>query len=149
MRQSSEFVKILKKFGIKESYAEKFGFVESKKNIRITSKEYLKEAHLLGAISGIRIFRKGALLNPSSNFVFVFNGKIRKRRIKLSFKELKEFFENGKLWKKTKLRGYVFILYQGKIIALGFSRENEIECFMPKDFRKKALEILKEEHLQK
>ncbi len=133
----------MREFGIEKSYVENFEFVESKKYVRITSKDYLKEACLLGAVSGLKIFRKGAMLNPTSNFVFVFGRKIRKRKIELSLEELKEFLEKGRIKKKSRRKGYVLVAYRGRAVALGFSRKNEIECFMPKEFRRQVLDALK------
>lgn len=145
MSQNLEDIKkILKKFGIK---VKNLYFTEGKR-IRVTTKEYIKEAEKLNAVHGINIFRKGKALNPTSAIVFVFGHKA-KNRVKLSYEELKEFLEKGEIEKNLKENGYVLIEFCNKTVALGFYKNQKLKCFISKELRKQILEALRLRYCQK
>ncbi len=144
-QNSKNYAKVLHKlFGIPLKYFEKTCFIETRKAVRITSNEYLEEASLLGATSGVKILKKGKFLNPSSNIVFLFFKKLKGKGIELNKTELIELFEKGKIKKPIRKKGYAVVTYNSLPLALVFLKDDEIECMMPKEFREEMIIALKE-----
>jgi len=128
-------------FGVSKKALRNVAWLEGKGIIRITSSEYLREAKKLNGTSGVVLFRKGRVWNPTSNLIFVLSHRC-KRKYELGREELISLLKEGEIDKPLPTRGYVILTFQNLPLILGFHKHGKIKCFMPKEFREQVLEIL-------
>ena len=150
MLQNSEKNESLKKY-IKTKFEigeemKDFELILGNKKIRITSKDFLSEVERLGGVSGVCVFRKGKVWNPTSNIVFVL-GHLSRKKYELNKGELIKLFKIGELNKEIPEEGYVILSFRNFPISLAFNKNGILKCMMPKEFRREILEILKEQGL--
>jgi hypothetical protein len=140
--QSCESFEELKRFGVPKKLLKNLIAIERKNSIWFTSKEFVEIAERLGAVSGLSIFRKGVILNPTSSLVFAFGRAVKKNIVTLQKKELIEFFEKGFCRKNLFEKGYYLVKFRKDIVAIGFYKKGMLQCMMPKWYRKGILDIV-------
>ncbi len=140
MSQNLEkFKEKLEEFGLEEE-VKNLKIIVGNKSARISNKKNVE----ISGTEGVVLFRKGKVWNPTSNLIFVFGHKVKKRIVDITKSELMELCEKGIIKKDTDYYGFVVLKYDVYPICLGFSKNGEIKSFMPKEFRKNVLESIEE-----
>ena len=141
MSRESEYFKVLEDIVELE---ENVVFEESKSSVRITTADFVDEARKLGAVSGVRILRKNKAINPTSNVVFLFHRRVKKKVV-LSWEEIKRLLRFGEIEHEVarEKQGYYVVFSEDNLpISLCFLKNGKIVCMMPKEYREQVLSAI-------